>query len=100
MYLSASTTPDDCSEGSGGKISRNIFQDLLPSNTIHRATLHIGDFGLGEFGLQRVRKRGGDLHFDLEIPNSDVGGVNVREGKVLLMVVQDVPFHLSRFVGR
>ena len=90
-YLSTTTAPDDCGQGSSGKVSRNILQDLLPLSTAHRTTLHITSLGLGEPGFQRVRERRGDFHLYLEMPYSDVGGTNVGEGKVLLVVVQDVP---------
>lgn len=99
-YLSAPATTDYGSEGSSRKISRNIPQDLLPLNTGHRITFYITDLGLGVFSLERIHKRNGDVHFDPEISDGNICRMNVGEGKVLLVVVRDVPSCLRRFVGR
>ena len=99
VYLSTPATPNDRSERSSGEISRYILQDLLPSDATLLATFHITDLEPGEFGFQRIRKGSGDVNFNFEIPNSDIDGTNVGEGKGLLVVVQDVPFRSHYFVG-
>ena len=99
-HLSASATSDNRSEGSSREIGRNVLQDLLPPNTPRPTTFHIASHRLYEFGFQRIHERSDDVHFDPEIPNGDVDGMNVREREVLLVVVQDVPFHFYRFVGQ
>jgi hypothetical protein len=99
-YLSTPATSDNRGEGSSGEISRNFLQNLLPLDAGYRVILHVTDLGLGEFGLQRVHQRGGDVHFDLEIPNSDTGRTNVGEGKALSVVVRGVPFRLRCFRGK
>ena len=99
-YLSTPAAPDDRSEGSSWEISRNVLQDLLPPNAARPIAFHITDLGLSELDFQRIHKRSGDVHFDLEIPNSNMGRANVGEGKVLFVVVQDVPFRFGRIVGR
>ena len=86
-YLSAPTAPDDRSERPSGKISRYVLQDLLPLDTTFLTTFHVTDLEPGEFGFQRVCKGCGDVHFNPEIPNGNVDGMNVREGKVLLVVI-------------
>ena len=95
-HLSASATSDDRSEGPSRKIGRNVLRDLPPPNVV---TFHITNLKLREFGFQGIHERSDDIHFDPEIPNSDVGGMNV-EGEVLLAVFRDVAFHLYRFVDQ
>jgi len=91
-HLPAPATPDNRGKGSSGEIGRNTLQDLFPSNTTYCSAFHVTDLGPGEFRFQRIHKRSGDVHFDLEIPNGDVGGMNIGEGKGLSMVIRDVPF--------
>ena len=97
-YLAAAATSDDRSEGTSEKMSRHILQNPLPPNIICRATFCIANLGLREFGLQRIRKRSGDVHFNIEIPNGNIGGMDVGEGKVLLVVIRDLPIRFRRFV--
>ena len=92
-YLSTPATPNDCSERPSRKISRHVLQDPLPPN----AALYIANLGLGKPGLESVGKRSSNFHFNLEISNSDVDGMDVREGKILLVVVQDVQFRLVEY---
>jgi len=99
-YLSAPATPEYRSEGSSRKISRNVLQDPLPLNTGHYITFYVTDLGFGALSLERIHKRNGDVHFDPVILDGNICGVNVGEGKVLLMVVRDVPFRLRRLMGR
>ena len=97
-YLAATAASDDRSEGASGKISRHILQNPLPPNTIHRDTFCIANLGPDEFGPQRIHKRNGEIRFDLEIPNGNIGGMDVGEGKVLLVVIRDLPIQFRRFV--
>ena len=90
-YLSTPAAPDDRGERSSEKIGRHSLQDPLPPIT---AIFYITNLGLGELGLERVGKQSGNFHFDLEVSNCDVGGMDLREGKVLCVVVQDVPFRV------
>lgn len=99
-YLPAPTTPDDRGESSSGKISRYILQDLLPPNSVHCINFHITNPGLDKFGLERVRKRSGDVYFDLEVPNGNICGMNIGEGEGLPVVIQDAPFCFRGFVER
>ena len=92
MYLSAPATSDDRSERSSRKIGRYIVQDPLPPSCAHRVAFHIASLGLCAFRLQGVEKRSGNARFDLEIPNGDIGGMDVGEGEGLSVIVQGVPF--------
>ena len=90
-YLSTPAAPDNRGERSSEKIGGHALQDSLPLIT---ATFYITSPGLGELGLEGVGKRSGNFHSDLEVSNRDVGGMYLREGKVLYVVVQDVPFRV------
>jgi hypothetical protein len=68
-----------------------MLQDPLPLIT---TIFYITNPGLGELGLERVGKRSGSFHFDLEVPNSDFSSMDFREGKALLVVVQHASFRV------
>ena len=95
-HLSTPASSNDRGEGSGGEITRNILQDLPPSPA-HHVTFHIADPGLCEFGLYRVHNGSDNVDFDPEVPNGNICGVDVGEGKGLLAVVRDVRFRFCGF---
>lgn len=96
--LSAPATSDNRGDSTGRKVCREVLQNLLPSGRTCHIAFQIFSLGVGESCLQCVCEGRGDVDFDLEVPNGNVGRRDIGEGEVLLVVVRDVPFWYCRFV--